>query len=123
MSGQTLFVFPSVDDLIARRETDTAFRDSLSTSFGGETSEEDLRNMFAKAFADLDEGVLREIAIAVDPEPFAMGGFTIPSVGLQAVLVAVYCVGLDMVTRYRIGSGGFIDLVRTPNALTCGAGA
>lgn len=59
MNAQKVFSFPSIDELIERFESDELFSSAIASAFSsdGFTSEQ-LREVLAMAYSDLDEPVL-----------------------------------------------------------------
>lgn len=49
----------------------------------------------------------------------SISGITIPALPMQVIMVAAFCQGQDLVVRYKMGSGGFFDLVRTKDSTAC----
>lgn len=118
MSGQQLFSFPTVDAIVDRFNSDENFATAVGTAFGEGTTAEELRTALEAAYDNIDEDVLQQLTIALE-EPMALGGIAIPAVGPQTLMVAVFCRGTDLVVRYKIGSGGFLDMIRTPDSTAC----
>lgn len=121
MSGQQMFSFPTIDALIKRFETDSAFATEVGTAFQEGITSAELRALLENAYDTVDETVLQSLTIALDT-PMAISGIALPSVGPQALMVAVYCKGVDLVVRYKVGSGGFLDMTRTANSNACTGG-
>lgn len=118
MSGQQMFSFPTIDALIKRFETDSAFATAVGTAFEEGITSAQLRATLEAAYDEVDESVLQSLTVALD-EGMGISGIALPSVGPQALMVAVYCKNADLVVRYKLGSGGFLDMTRTPNSVAC----
>ncbi len=118
MSGSPTFSFTSVDDLVSRFESDETFATALNTAFEATFTAASLRAMLEAAYDNVDEDKLTQLCVALE-EPVSIGGIAIPEAGVRALMVAVFCKGTDLVVRYKIGSGGFLDMVRTPDSAAC----
>lgn len=118
MSGQQLFSFPTVDDFVARLQSDEAFQTAINTAFETTMTPAALRTLLENAYDNVDESTLQQLTVALET-PMSIGGIAIPAAGPQALMVAVFCRGTDLVVRYKMGSGGFLDMVRTPDSSAC----
>ncbi len=112
------FSFPTVDEFVKRFQTDSAFATQIDAAFEATMTAASLRAALEAAYDDVDEDVLRQLTVALN-EPMSIGGIALPELGPHALMVAVFCKGGDLVVRYKIGPGGFLDMVRTPKSTTC----
>lgn len=120
MSGEQFFSFPTVEDLVKRFEDDEDFATAIDTAFETNMTPTTLRAALEAAYDNVTEDVLRQVSVALG-ESVSMSGVAVPTLGPKALMVAVFCKGNDLVVRYKIGSGGFLDLIRTPNSAACNA--
>lgn len=120
MSGEQTFSFPTVDDFVSRYESDEDFATAIDTAFETNMTPATLRAALESAYDNVTEDVLRQVSVALGSS-MSIAGIAIPSAGPKALMVAIFCKGTDLVVRYKIGSGGFLDLVRTPASAACNA--
>ena len=106
--------FTSVQALVEAYKTDTHVQQIVSNTYGP-VSSETLASLLELATMELLQDRLLSIDVCLENEVH-IGGYVMPSVTL---LVAVFCRGSDLISRYSLNGGIMLEMMRIPDSASC----